>query len=97
MLLCKALDLNHDRLWQTEASVNVNKGNRCPIFSLLYSLKILYAVFYLQSWCVCTSCCVVLCDTGGLGVNKVQFSGVHILENGACHEPLRTFMMYLPR
>lgn len=44
---------------------------------------------------VCTLCGMVLCDTGGLGVNKVQFTGGHICGYGAFHE-LRTFIMCLP-
>lgn len=72
------------------------KQNCCPVFSLLYSLRILYAVLYLNRAGVHGPCVTwFYVNMGGLGGNKVQLIGGHTLKNGACHEPLRTFMIHL--
>lgn len=69
--------------------------NCCPVFSLLYSLSILYAVLYLNIAGVHAPYVAWFCvNMGGLGGNKVQLVGRQTLKN-ACHEPLRTFLIHL--
>lgn len=91
--LCEELVFNRDSLQQ--ALMNVNKRELLSTFFTVVQSEDFVCCVVPTELGVCTLCGMVLCDTGGLGVNKVQFTGGHICGYGAFYE-LRTFIMCLP-